>query len=303
MRDNHQGDHVGQPRRPSFPLTPRQSDVLHRLLQGDSEKQAAKHLGISTHTVRDHIKALHRIHNASSRGELLSCYISVEPEKSADSKTSVGQEVEQMRVKVLVADRIEGLGLFQLAAAARSVSSKRSAAAGGLAAIAVVFGLFVLPGFGRIQDDAAARQDSNEAESPAQVDAEEAARHARWEAGKERGLIDFDDNGFPIQLAPKVSLPLLSGGWTGAQQVYIGRTYKLTSTERVEVTVDGGSAAQFEGIFYYEANAAGILFVRGLGDEAGSITVEDLGATGRLSEEVRQAARKSNRLQMQHRER
>ncbi len=56
-------------------LTPRPREVLDRLLDGDSEKQAARHLGISQHTVHDHVKLLYKTFNVASRGELLAKFI------------------------------------------------------------------------------------------------------------------------------------------------------------------------------------------------------------------------------------
>lgn len=56
---------------PSVKLTPRARAVLERLTQGDSEKEIAAHLDISTHTVHDHVKAIHRAYGVRSRGELL----------------------------------------------------------------------------------------------------------------------------------------------------------------------------------------------------------------------------------------
>jgi DNA-binding CsgD family transcriptional regulator len=52
-------------------LTPRQAQVLSRLTQGASEKEIAYDLGLSAHTTHDHVKALHRVFGARSRGELL----------------------------------------------------------------------------------------------------------------------------------------------------------------------------------------------------------------------------------------
>lgn len=52
-------------------LSPRQREVLRCLLEGDSEKQAARRLNISPLTVHDHVKALHKRFGVSSRGELL----------------------------------------------------------------------------------------------------------------------------------------------------------------------------------------------------------------------------------------
>ena len=52
-------------------LSPRMRQVLQCLSEGDSEKQVARRLGISPHTVHTYIKQLHRRFGVSSRGELL----------------------------------------------------------------------------------------------------------------------------------------------------------------------------------------------------------------------------------------
>jgi hypothetical protein len=58
---------------PSVAELPRRlRHVLVCLLEGDSEKQAARKLGISSHTVHDYVKQLHARFGARSRGELLS---------------------------------------------------------------------------------------------------------------------------------------------------------------------------------------------------------------------------------------
>ena len=56
-------------------LTPRQREVLLMLLGGDSRKQIAAKLGISTDTVGDHMKALHRHFDVASRGELMAMFV------------------------------------------------------------------------------------------------------------------------------------------------------------------------------------------------------------------------------------
>jgi len=53
------------------PLTAREQEVLERLTVGMSVKQIAADLMRSPHTVHDHVKALHRKLNASSRGQLI----------------------------------------------------------------------------------------------------------------------------------------------------------------------------------------------------------------------------------------
>jgi DNA-binding CsgD family transcriptional regulator len=60
-----------------LPLSPRMRDILERLLVGDSEKQIARHLGISPHTVHTHVKKLHKSLGVSSRGELLARFVNV----------------------------------------------------------------------------------------------------------------------------------------------------------------------------------------------------------------------------------
>jgi DNA-binding CsgD family transcriptional regulator len=57
-------------------LPPRLRPVLQRLLVGDSEKQAAKKLGLSPHTVHEYIKMLYRTFAVNSRGELLAQFVS-----------------------------------------------------------------------------------------------------------------------------------------------------------------------------------------------------------------------------------
>jgi DNA-binding CsgD family transcriptional regulator len=56
-------------------LTPRQRQVLAGLLRGDAEKQIAFEMGLSRATVHDHVLALHRHFNVSSRGELLARFV------------------------------------------------------------------------------------------------------------------------------------------------------------------------------------------------------------------------------------
>jgi DNA-binding CsgD family transcriptional regulator len=64
-------DWKATPMRGEVRLTPRQEQVLSRLKQGASEKEIAYELGLSAHTTHDHVKALHRVFGARSRGELL----------------------------------------------------------------------------------------------------------------------------------------------------------------------------------------------------------------------------------------
>ncbi len=52
-------------------LSPRQHDVLERLLQGLTVKEVARDLKLSPHTVNDYVRALYKRFNVSSRGELM----------------------------------------------------------------------------------------------------------------------------------------------------------------------------------------------------------------------------------------
>jgi DNA-binding CsgD family transcriptional regulator len=56
-------------------LSPRQIEVLIYLLAGDGRKQIAQRMGLSEHTVADHLKALHRHFGVASRGELLAKFV------------------------------------------------------------------------------------------------------------------------------------------------------------------------------------------------------------------------------------
>lgn len=56
-------------------LSPRQREVLTLLLRGLAVKEIAGELDLSQHTVNEHVKALHRHFNVSSRGELLALFV------------------------------------------------------------------------------------------------------------------------------------------------------------------------------------------------------------------------------------
>jgi len=60
-------------------LSPRLRQVLAALQEGDSEKQIARRLAISEHTVHEHVKRLHRAMHAHSRGELLAASLAYRP--------------------------------------------------------------------------------------------------------------------------------------------------------------------------------------------------------------------------------
>lgn len=56
-------------------LTPRQRIVLACLIDGQSSKIAAANLGLSLHTVNDHVKAIYRVFKVRSRAELLNRFL------------------------------------------------------------------------------------------------------------------------------------------------------------------------------------------------------------------------------------
>src|SRR5438067_2380677 len=58
------------------PLSPRLKQTLELLLAGESEKQIARRLSLSQHTVHVYVKALYKGFGVSSRGELLARFIS-----------------------------------------------------------------------------------------------------------------------------------------------------------------------------------------------------------------------------------
>lgn len=62
-------------------LPPRLRQVLACLMEGDSEQQVARRLGISAHTVHEHVKRLHRRLGVSSRGELLARGFQIDHER------------------------------------------------------------------------------------------------------------------------------------------------------------------------------------------------------------------------------
>jgi DNA-binding CsgD family transcriptional regulator len=67
---------LGPMQRPVGPrLSRREEQVLARLLAGESVKEAARHLRLSTRTVEDYVKTLYRKHNVHSRAELMVRYL------------------------------------------------------------------------------------------------------------------------------------------------------------------------------------------------------------------------------------
>ena len=66
-REASGGDFQTQPSLASIGLTPRQTDVLALLLQGNPNKLIARELGLSVETVKDHVAAVLRALGVSSR--------------------------------------------------------------------------------------------------------------------------------------------------------------------------------------------------------------------------------------------
>lgn len=56
-------------------LPPRVRQVLRRLLEGDADKQVARRLGLSPHTVNQYVKLVYRHFGVASRPELLARWV------------------------------------------------------------------------------------------------------------------------------------------------------------------------------------------------------------------------------------
>lgn len=56
-------------------LSARQREVLYRLLGGDSEKQAARALGVSVPTLHEYVGVVYKHYGASSRAELMAKFV------------------------------------------------------------------------------------------------------------------------------------------------------------------------------------------------------------------------------------
>lgn len=57
-------------------MTKREEDVMALLVQGLTNKRIGKVIGLSDHTVRDHVSSLLKKHNATNRVELVARYTS-----------------------------------------------------------------------------------------------------------------------------------------------------------------------------------------------------------------------------------
>lgn len=83
-------------------LSPREQDVLELLVLGRSVKEIAAELGRSPHTVHDHVKALHKKLDASTRGGLIARALGLSDRRSR-REGSEGEEgsIEAMEIKPL----------------------------------------------------------------------------------------------------------------------------------------------------------------------------------------------------------
>lgn len=63
------------PAAPAVKLPPRTQATLEMLLEGCADKEIAARLSISTHTVRDYVKAIFRSYGVSSRAQLLALHL------------------------------------------------------------------------------------------------------------------------------------------------------------------------------------------------------------------------------------
>jgi DNA-binding NarL/FixJ family response regulator len=71
------GKQLGQPVKKTIDkdLSPRLQQTLQHLLEGDSEKQIARKLGLSPHTIHIYVKSLYKHYQVCSRPELLAKWI------------------------------------------------------------------------------------------------------------------------------------------------------------------------------------------------------------------------------------
>lgn len=86
-------------------LTERENQVLELLTDGKSVREIAEELGRSPHTVHDHVKALHRKMNASSRGELVALALGRRSQAAEASSPVVSHAAQEAEPKA-VARRI-----------------------------------------------------------------------------------------------------------------------------------------------------------------------------------------------------
>jgi len=79
-------------------LPPRLHQTLQSLLAGDSEKQIARRLAISPHTVHVYVKSLYRKFGVCSRGELLARWVRAAPPRAPSKRPASGTSPEPRRL-------------------------------------------------------------------------------------------------------------------------------------------------------------------------------------------------------------
>ncbi len=236
-------------------MTPRQEEVLDRLLLGDSRREAAKALNISYYTANDHIKEVYKLHGVGSRGELMALYITP---RSSSRTVSNGAEVKgalestasHMSVEHLYVTNISGPGLSKwLAAQVQRVSSVRGAAAvgGGMASLTLV-ALLLLGGLGR-------------------TDAED----------------EDAQSGVAPYFSTDITLTVQPGRWTPLAQTHAGRSYFVRPTHEVELK-EFATVQKVEGEKVIHNMRGTIVEVRPTGDQVTKVYWIDMGPTSMLAE-------------------
>src|SRR5206468_7422599 len=72
-------------------LTGREWQTLERLLAGDSEKQAASALGVSTHTLHSYVKRVYAVFGVETRAELMARFVPDVPVRTLRELIKAGQ--------------------------------------------------------------------------------------------------------------------------------------------------------------------------------------------------------------------
>jgi DNA-binding CsgD family transcriptional regulator len=93
--------------------TQRQAQILELAALGQSDKQIAASLGLSTHTVRTHLQRLYRTQSLSNRAEAVAAWLGQRP---ADGDSAELQEKEVVLVKAAADAAAAGLPVQSLAA-------------------------------------------------------------------------------------------------------------------------------------------------------------------------------------------
>ena len=65
--------------------TPRQTQILELAALGQSDKQIAASLGVSTHTIRTHLQRLYRTRSLSNRAEAVAVWLGQRPAETSDA--------------------------------------------------------------------------------------------------------------------------------------------------------------------------------------------------------------------------